>query len=225
MGAPGDSGVPDAAAQGAAAARDTLVELLSIVTHDLNNPLQSLIVLLELCLDDAPVGSDVRTRIEQCQVAGERIKTLTAALGGLLRGRREDGPGVWTRIQALLGRRFERTGVAIRSVDVSALADVALPSGFFFALCAACLVVLGTAAKGGLRGWDLAVRGDLDDARAAHLELALVPAEGEPASAVPTWDLAAAARLRGLAHGDAAISVALSPGVIRLDAQREDGVA
>jgi signal transduction histidine kinase len=217
-----ERGASSGSADGAVAARDTLVELLSIVTHDLNNPLQSLIVLLELSVDDAPAGSETRTRAEQCQQAAERIKTLTAALAGLLRGRREDGPRVWARAEALLGRRFERVGIPSRA-DVQALADLTLPNEFFFALCGACLLVLGTASNVGVRGLELRVTGAVV-AGDAQLALALVATGEVPGAVAPAWEPAAAQRLVDLVAAEPGLSLQLSPGTITLVARREDAI-
>lgn len=217
-----ERGASDGSADGAVAARDTLVELLSIVTHDLNNPLQSLIVLLELSVDDAPVGSENRARAEQCQLAAERIKTLTAALAGLLRGRREDGPRVWARAEALLGRRFERVGIPSRA-NVGALADITLPNEFFFALCGACLLVLGTA-NVGVRGLELRVSGAVVAGGDAKLVLALVTTGEVAGAVVPAWEPAAAQRLIDLVAAEPGLDLQLSPGTIALVARREDAV-
>jgi len=195
---------------------------LSIVTHDLNNPLQSLVVLLELSIDDAPAGSEARMRAEQCQLAAERIRSLSAALAGLLRGRREDGPRIWARAEALLARRFERVGVVTR-VDVSRLADIALPSDFFLALCGSCLLLLATGANAALRSFDVGVLGGVDESGRAHLDLTLVaiePGVGAP----PTWDEDGAARLRALVAPLAGVLVAVAPGSIRLTGLEEDAV-
>lgn len=217
---PGDA--VDVVIDGAAAARDTLIELLSIVTHDVNNPLQSLIVLLELSVDDAPAGSDARARAEQCQLAADRIRSLTGALAGLLRGRREDGPRVWARALALLGRRFDRMGVTTRA-DVSRLADVALPSAFFFALCSACLLVLASAANGRLRGYLLEVTGTVEDDGVAF-ELALVAIDASAPPLLPEWDGVALARLRGLVAAEDEVVAVVTPGRVHLSARTESAL-
>jgi hypothetical protein len=218
---------PDAAtANGAIAARETLIELLSVATHDLNNPLQSLIVLLELSVDDAAPGSEARVRAEQCQLAAERIRTLTAALAGLLRGRREDGPRVWDRAQALLGRRFERMGITTR-VDVSKLADIAMPSAFFFGLCAACLVVLSTATGGALRGHELSVDGatqTTDEASVVSMDLALQPVDASAAPSPADWDPAALQRLLAIVDESPELRAVVARGRILLTATMESAL-
>jgi len=224
-------GAPDAVARdsvalGAIAARETLIELLSVATHDLNNPLQSLIVLLELSVDDAPPGSDARMRAEQCQLAAERIRNLTAALAGLLRGRREDGPRVWERAQALLGRRFERMGVTTR-VDVSRLADIAIPGPFFFGLCAASLVVLATATGGALRGHELSIHGGTqpgEGAGSVSMDLALTPVDASAAPSPAEWDPAALGRLLAIVGESPELGAVVTRGRILLSATLESAL-
>lgn len=220
-------GAPDeAVARGAIAARETLIELLSVATHDLNNPLQSLIVLLELSVDDAPAGSEARVRAEQCQLAAERIRTLTAALAGLLRGRREDGPRVWERAQALLGRRFERMGITTR-VDVSRLADIAMPGPFFFGLCSACLVVLATATGGALRGHALAIDGGIQSGDApgsVSIELTLLPVDASAAPSPPEWDPVALGRLLAIVGESPELGAVVTQGRILLTATMESAL-
>jgi hypothetical protein len=220
-------GAPDAAtALGAIAARETLIELLSVATHDLNNPLQSLIVLLELSVDDAAPGSEARARAEQCQIAAERIRALTAALAGLLRGRREDGPRIWDRAQALLGRRFERLGVTTR-VDLSRLADIAMPSTFFFGLCAACLVVLATAAGGALRGHELAIEGSsqtADGTGTVSMDLSIAPVDASAAPSPSEWDPIALQRLVAIVGESPEMRAVVARGRILLSATMESAL-
>jgi hypothetical protein len=213
---------PDVAGDAAIAAREVLVELLSVATHDLNNPLQSLIVLLELTVDDAPAGSEARQRAEQCQLAAERIRTLTAALAGLLRGRREDGPRVWERAQALLGRRFDRMGLVTR-VDVSRLADIAMPSPVFFALCAAGLVVLATASGGALRGYELSIQGAAQP-DGVSLDLGLTAVDASATPSPPDWDDAALARLRAIVAESPEMTAVTTRGRILLTAKMESAL-
>lgn len=202
----------DRVGDGAVAARDTLLRLLGIVTHDLNNPLQSLIVLLELSVDDAPIGSEARVRAEQCQLAADRLRGLTAALSAVLRGRPEDAPQVWARAQALFGSRLDRSGVTTQC-DLTALAEVILPAACFFILCATFLLLLASCERSLGRGHQLVVTGTLEGDRAVLAVGLLAP---DPACAAPAWNEAAAARLRALVAAEPDMVVAVSPGRIRL---------
>ena len=65
---------------------EILHEALEIFAHDLSNPLQSLIVLTELALDDATPGSEDEMRCRQSLEAAERMRTLVSGLAGLTRG-------------------------------------------------------------------------------------------------------------------------------------------
>ena len=92
-----------------------LHEALEIFAHDLSNPLQSLIVLTELALDDATPGSEDEMRCRQSLEAAERMRTLVAGLAGLTRG--AEGPrNTQTsvdRFNELLSRRWERHRVEV----------------------------------------------------------------------------------------------------------------
>lgn len=187
-----------------------MIEVLGILCHDLNNPLQSLVVLLELGVDEALEGTDTRARAEQCQAAAERIRVLTAALTGLLRELPEDGPKVWARVEALLRRRFERSSLAL-SVDVRALEGLPLPRGMCLLLCAAGLLVLATVSSGADKGLVLAVRGK-NTAERRGFDLELRAAE-TPAA----WNDGAAQRLLAMAAADPQLAVSLDAHVIHVD--------
>lgn len=92
-----------------------LHEALEIFAHDLSNPLQSLIVLTELALDDATPGSEDEMRCRQSLEAAERMRTLVSGLAGLTRGL--EGPrNTQTsvdRFNELLSRRWERHRVEL----------------------------------------------------------------------------------------------------------------
>lgn len=206
----GDSLSDVGSIDGPRAQRDVLVEVLGILCHDLNNPLQSLVVLLELGVDEAPEGSDTRARAEQCQAAAERIRVLTAALTGLLRELPEDGPRVWARVEALLRRRFERSSVTL-AVDVRMLDGVPLPSGMCMVLCAVGLLVLASVSSAD-HGVVLSVRGhDTPTRRGLELE---VRTTGD---APVRWNEAAAARLLAMAAADPRLVVTLHEGRVQVD--------
>jgi len=94
---------------------EILHEALEIFAHDLSNPLQSLIVLTELALDDATPGSEDEMRCRQSLEAAERMRTLVSGLAGLTRGL--EGPrNTQTsvdRFNELLSRRWERHRVEV----------------------------------------------------------------------------------------------------------------
>ncbi|HET6585918.1 MAG TPA: hypothetical protein VFG69_20820 [Nannocystaceae bacterium] len=95
----------------AVADRDALIELLAVFTHDLNNPLQTVLVLSELALDETMSGTEGRARAEQCLTAADRLRVLAQAMSGLFRGRPLRAEALWERVRTLLGRRFERHGI------------------------------------------------------------------------------------------------------------------
>lgn len=193
----------------AQAQRDALSELIAIATHDINNPLQSLVVLLELSIDDVMPGSDAQGRLQQCLVAADRIRVLSSALGGLVRARPQDGPGVWARVNGLLARRFERFAVTV-AADFSALAKQVFPPALEFSLLSACLVVIATATSDSFPR-RLEIEAAADPPRAS-LRLRDAPASG--------WEPAALGRLMALA--DANVDIQTSSDSISLVA-RGDG--
>lgn len=113
----------------AEAQRDILLEVLEIFTHDLSNPLQSLIVLSELALDDTPEGTEDYDRVRQSLEAAERMRTLVQGLAGLTRS--IDGPRnaktVVDRIVSVLSRRWERHQMRV-SVDMGAIEHTPTPA-------------------------------------------------------------------------------------------------
>jgi hypothetical protein len=101
----------DVLSAAASADRDALIELIAVFTHDLNNPLQTVLVLSELALDETMPGTEGRARAEQCLTAADRLRVLAQAMSGLFRGRPLRSDALWERLRTLLGRRFERHGI------------------------------------------------------------------------------------------------------------------
>lgn len=108
---PSDSQRDDSVGAAATADRDALIELIAVFTHDLNNPLQTVLVLSELALDETIPGTEGRARAEQCLTAADRLRVLAQAMSGLFRGRPLRSDALWERLRTLLGRRFERHGI------------------------------------------------------------------------------------------------------------------
>lgn len=132
----------------AVAERDALLELIAIFTHDLSNPLQSITVLCELGLDDAPEGSDDQLRAQQCLEAAQRMRALLQGLGGLSRhteGNYALGELVDRAVRVLV-RRFDRHNTAI-DVDLGPAAGLRIATGFEFVLLTICLGFLTAAAE------------------------------------------------------------------------------
>ena len=98
-----------------AARLEILLETLEIFAHDLSNPLQSVIVLTELALDDAAPGTEEHLRCRQTLEAAERMRTLVLGLGGLTRG--VQGPystrSSVERFAAVLSRRWDRHRITL----------------------------------------------------------------------------------------------------------------
>ena len=127
----------------ATADRDALIELISVFTHDLNNPLQTVLVLSELALDETMPGTEGRTRAEQCLQAADRLRVLAQAMSGLFRGRPLRADALWERLRTLLCRRFERHGITAE-LTTGEPRDALLP-----ALCERLVFTLALAAIGG----------------------------------------------------------------------------
>jgi signal transduction histidine kinase len=156
----------------ASAQRDALLELVSVLAHDLNNPLQTLLVLSELGLDESPEGSDANDRAKQCLAAADRLKTLTQAMGATLRGRPQDFQQLWTRALVMLGRRLERYGVVVNS-QIAAFGTVPFGGDTEWTVLLALLAVIATAAGSPVRRHELDAVGELAGDR-ARLVLSLV---------------------------------------------------
>jgi signal transduction histidine kinase len=138
--------------------RDVLLELLSVLAHDLNNPLQTLLVLSELALDESPAGTEPHDRALQCLAAADRLKVLTQAMGATLRGRPLDAAQLWARTAVMLGRRLERYGVAA-VLDLAALDGIGLAADAEWALLSAAMAVIATAAASARRRHELSITG------------------------------------------------------------------
>jgi signal transduction histidine kinase len=139
---PSDSQRPNDVLGAAAADRDSLIELISVFTHDLNNPLQTVLVLSELALDETMPGTEGRTRAEQCLQAADRLRVLAQAMSGLFRGRPLRAEALWDRLRTMLGRRFERHGIALE-LTTGDPRDALLP-----ALCERIVFTMALAAIG-----------------------------------------------------------------------------
>lgn len=188
----------------AVAERDTLLELIAIATHDINNPLQSLVVLLELALDEAHPESDAYVRAQQCLMAGERIRALSSALAGLGRSRPQDAAAAWGRVHGLLSRRFDRFGIHV-GADLSRLDRRPFPVELELPLLGACMLVIATAAAGA-RGVRMALSGEPDP-----LRLSLAVEAAEPLA----WEPVALARLGALANDTVRIEIAAEQVTLR----------
>lgn len=150
----------------AIAERDALLELIAIFTHDLSNPLQSITVLCELGLDDAPEGSDDQLRAQQCLEAAQRMRALLQGLSGL--SRYHDGAyplsDLVDRAIRVLVRRFDRHNTEV-DVDLGSAAPRRIPAAFEFALLTICLGFLSAAAEASALRNSLSIRAvDITDA-------------------------------------------------------------
>jgi signal transduction histidine kinase len=151
---------PDQRAHQAEAQREVLLEALEIFTHDLSNPLQSLIVLTELALDDTPEGTEEYDRCRQSLEAAERMRTLVQGLAGLTRS--IDGPRtsrvVVDRFISVLSRRWERHQVRV-SVDMGAIERTPTPANLETVLLNLGLATVAAATERNHPRYELSVRG------------------------------------------------------------------
>ncbi len=161
----------------AEAQREVLLEALEIFTHDLSNPLQSLIVLTELALDDALPDSEEHERCRQSLEAAERMRTLVQGLAGLTRS--IDGPrntgAVVDRFISVLSRRWERHSVRL-SIDLGPIERAPTPPNLETVLLNLGLAAVVAAADRSHPRYDLSVRGiahDPESGRPYALELTL----------------------------------------------------
>jgi signal transduction histidine kinase len=148
---PSESQRPDDVLGAAATAdRDALIELISVFTHDLNNPLQTVLVLSELALDETMPGTEGRTRAEQCLQAADRLRLLAQAMSGLFRGRPLRAEALWDRVRTLLGRRFERHCITAE-LTTGEPRDALLPALCERLVFTLALAAIGAAATSGRR--------------------------------------------------------------------------
>ncbi|HWB79253.1 MAG TPA: histidine kinase dimerization/phospho-acceptor domain-containing protein [Nannocystaceae bacterium] len=183
----------------ATAQRDALLELMSVLAHDLNNPLQTLLVLSELALDESPAGSEAHDRAKQCLAAADRLKVLTQAMGASLRGRPQDIQQVWGRVQTMLGRRLERYGVTV-STQLAALGTTPFGGDAEWAVLMAVLAVIATASTSSVRRHELAIVGALVGEH-AQLELGLTAIDAEGVRRPLAFQAQAVARLCDVVPG------------------------
>jgi hypothetical protein len=134
----------------AQAERDVLLDVLAIFAHDVNNPLQTLVVLCELAVDENPTDSEARLRAEQCLLAADRLRALAQGMTSLFRGRRLTLRQMCDQLAVLLSRRFDRYGIAA-TVEIDAIADYIAPPALDVLYASACLSVIAFAAEGSAR--------------------------------------------------------------------------
>jgi hypothetical protein len=167
-----------AAERRARAERDGLRELVGVFTHDLSNPLQSLTVLCELALTEAPVGTEEHDRASQCLEATHRMNALVLGVSKLARN---EGPrhirGIVDHIRRLFGRRFDRYDVAFR-VDTDEIDEVVAPAVIDLAILNLTLAAIARFTTERRRpGFSLSLRGHRPspalEPRRCTLELAL----------------------------------------------------
>ena len=166
---------------------EVLYELLEIFTHDLSNPLQSLIVLSELALDDAPEGSDDAERCRQTLEAAERMRTLVQGLGGITR--RSDGPrntrAAVDRVCEALSRRWDRHSITL-SIELGAIESTACSSSLDAALLNLALGIVSAVADEPRADYLLTVRGqELDESDPPRCALEITCASKSDGRVVP----------------------------------------
>lgn len=168
---------PEQRAHQAEAQREVLLEALEIFTHDLSNPLQSLIVLTELALDDTPEGTEDYDRVRQSLEAAERMRTLVQGLAGLTRS--IDGPRntktVVDRFISVLSRRWERHQVRV-SIDMGSIERTPTPANLETVLLNLGLATVAAATDRNHPRYELSVRGIAREGQAlpCALEITLV---------------------------------------------------
>lgn len=142
-----------------AARLEVIFEVLDVFAHDLSNPLQSLIVLTELALEDALRGSEDELRCNQTLEAAERMRTLVTGLAGLTRG--TEGPRqlrtAVDRFAEILSRRWERHRIELE-IDLGAAEHMASPPELDTALLSLGLGAVAAAGEIGGPAFRLSVR-------------------------------------------------------------------
>lgn len=95
-----------------------LRDLVSVLAHDLSNPLQSLTVLLELALEEVPSNDPAHGKLDQSLNAAQRMRHLVRDLSEFARsGARRSSPATIgssvDRCIGVLRRRFERQQIEL----------------------------------------------------------------------------------------------------------------
>jgi signal transduction histidine kinase len=165
------------------AEQESLRELVRLIAHDLNNPLQSITLILELLELDLQ-GTDSLERVHQCAEGAALMRLLVRNLGEIAREVQEDDlPSVKDTVDSALGvlrRRLDRNGIELaRDTEGLAgrrLASAADASALRWTLVAALLAAIDAAANGPASRHRLSV-----EACPAGLRLAIVAADPEPA--------------------------------------------
>jgi len=200
---------PEQRAGRAEAKHEVLLEALGIFAHDLSNPLQSLIVLTEVALDDAIPGSDDHERNRQSLEAVDRMKILVQGLAGLTRS--IDGPrnvaAVVERLGSVLSRRWERARVQL-SVDLGLIERTPTPLILETAMLSLGLGVVTAAQENNHPRYDLSLRGiTLEGPRSCAIELTLTGHNAGGSGVPVALSASHLERTERLFEGDSAIVV------------------
>ncbi len=183
----------------ALAERDVLLELLGIFAHDLNNPLQTLVVLCELALDDSAGDDEARLRAEQCLTAADRLRAIAHSMTSLFRGRRVTIRQLCDLMGVLVSRRFDRYGIGL-FVDIDEIADLSMAPRLDLAYAAICLAAISAANAQGTRRSHLVIEGRRTQGGRAAIAVVLeLPGSPPQVCEFPTEALA---RVRALASDD-----------------------
>ena len=197
-----------------------LRELIGVFTHDLSNPLQSLTVLCELALAEAPEGSEERAHASQCLEATHRMNAVVLGVSKLAR---KDGPrhvrGILEHLGALFARRFDRYDVEFL-FEIEEIGDVVAPVVVDLALSSLMLGAIARfTAERRRPGFSLSVRGyrpspTLQPSRCAlELLLEMQDGDGRQRLALPERHLG---RVRDLVGGRSDVTFESADDIERL---------
>lgn len=217
---PVESLTADQRAHRAEAQRDILLEVLEIFTHDLSNPLQSLIVLSELALDDTPEGTEDYDRVRQSLEAAERMRTLVQGLAGLTRS--IDGPRnaktVVDRLVSVLSRRWERHQIRV-SIDMGMIERTPTPAVLQTVMLNIGLASVAAAGDRNHPRYELSVQGvDRDDSDlGCALEITLVGHNAGGAAAPVQLARHQMERVARLLDGSTSVRMHESDGVVTIE--------
>ncbi len=205
---------------------DTLRESIALFAHDLSNPLQSMMVLIELAMDDIPPGAP-RDRLELALGASTKMRDMLQSFARVCRVGSDGevraaavGPALQRCVQ-VLQRRCERLNLAIRCHD-EPVADALLPAPQIeLAILGIFLSALSVLGRTEHRGGEVNVVGSVPaklGGRTARLEFGIAGIRGQDTTmSTLAFDAARIDRAEALLTGSGARLVRHPNASVRLE--------
>jgi len=152
---------------------------MSVVAHDLSNPLQSLSVLLELTIDDPEIGGDPTHNIHQALQAVDELRVLVREMGDFSQfvqrsSRDQTLAETLDRCISLVARRFQRQNIHVVQ-NLDKFCHQIVPAGEFdFALLNVLLAVIAGVTKSRCSSYTLTIQCRLTESNVGHSKLPII---------------------------------------------------